>query len=66
MHHVWIIWFLTASAIGQESGDRAPHPVTRKSLWSSFPADTQKMVYRWDTDDPRSEEQRRRAVRLHV
>jgi len=62
MRHVLIILFLTASAVGQESGNRAPLPMTRETLWRSFPADIREMVYRWDPHDPRSEEERTRAL----
>ncbi len=56
------ILLLTASAVGQQPCDRAPHPFTRETLWRSFPADIRDMVYRWDPDDPRTEDQRRRAL----
>lgn len=62
MRHALILLFLTATAVGQEPGDRAPPRPTRETLWRSFPADIREMVYRWDPDDPRSEEQRRRAL----
>ena len=62
MRHVLIILFLTASAVAQESGNRAPLPLTRETLWRSFPADIREMVYRWDQDDPRTDEERTRAL----
>jgi hypothetical protein len=33
-----------------------------EALWRSFPADIRQMVYRWDPHDPRTEEERRRAL----
>jgi hypothetical protein len=56
------ILLLSASAVGQEPDARAPLPLTRETLWRSFPADIREMVYRWDPHDPRSDEERRRAL----
>ena len=36
--------------------------LTREALQSSFPTDIREMVYRWDSCDPRSEEERRKAL----
>jgi len=62
MCQLLVIIFLAASAFGQESGDSTGLPLTREALWQSFPADIREMVYRWDRHDPRSEEERRRAL----
>ena len=62
MRHLLMIVFLVPSAAGQESNNGPPHPLTRETLWRSFPADIREMVYRWDPRDPRSEEERRRAL----
>jgi hypothetical protein len=55
---------LPADGKAQAPGEPKPNQlaVTRESLWRSFPADIREMVYRWDPRDPRSEDDRRRAL----
>jgi hypothetical protein len=62
MRQVAIMMFLTASTVGQPSCDRALRPLTRETLWISFRTDIREMVYRWDPQDSRSEQERRRAL----
>jgi hypothetical protein len=62
MRYLLITMLLTTSAVGQELGNRAQRPLTRETLWRSFPADVRELVYRWDCHDRRSEEERRRAL----
>jgi hypothetical protein len=45
-----------------DEANRAALPLTREALWRAFPADIREMVYRWDPHDPRTEEERRRAL----
>ncbi len=50
------------AAVSADGDARVPLPLTRETLWGSFPADIREMVYRWNPRDPRDEGERRQAL----
>jgi hypothetical protein len=62
MYQLLVSFAISVSAVGQTAANRTPHSLTRDALWQSFSTDIREMVYRWDAEDPRSDEQRRRAI----